>query len=139
MQSTCNFPKNVAVRVRPACPEGLAVSLRFESSKKNHFYYLLFVDRDGFADVSGDELLRTFDETRSTFIMDYDDPRLVFTGHITAKVQNNADLAGALRALNMFRGKCSFPEGYEEKLKSAASRGQNPHNYDVDVEIESAM
>jgi hypothetical protein len=136
MQSTSSFPSNVAVRVRPAGQDGLAVSVCFESQRKNHFYYPLFVNRDGFAEVSGDELLRTFDETRSMFMMDYDDPRLVFTGRITAVVLSNTDLERALDALDLFRGKCSFPTGYEENLRAAMARGQNPEGYRVDVQTE---
>jgi Domain of unknown function (DUF6881) len=139
LQESLEFPKSVTVRVRPAGHEGLAVSLCFESNRKNHFYYPLFVDRDGFAEVSGEELLRTFDEERSMFIMDYDDPRLVFTGRITAEVQSNADLEGALGAIEIFRGECSFPEGYEEKLRSAAARGQDPDQYRVEVEAKYAV
>jgi hypothetical protein len=136
MQSTCAFPNAVAVRVRPADQEGLAVSICFKSNKKNDFHFTLFVDSNGFAKVTGEELLRTFDEDRAMFIMDYQDPRLVFTGNITTKVLSNSELARSLSALDIYRGMCSFPTGYEKKLRSAATRGQCPDLYNIDVEVE---
>jgi hypothetical protein len=135
MESTLTFPRKVAVRVRPA-REGLAINLCFEASKKNNFHYTLFVDRDGCAEVSGAELLRTFDEDRSMFIMDYEDPRLTFTGRVTANVLNTSELHRSLGAFEIYRGKCEFPEGYEDKLRLAAARGQDPNQFRVDVIVD---
>ena len=135
MQSKSSFPRKVGVRVRPTAREGLAVALSFESSRKNHFHYTLFVDRDGFAEVSAEELLRTFDEDRSIFMMDYDDPRLVFTGRITATVMSTCELERALGAFDLYRGGFSFPIGYEDNLRLAIARGQDPEQFHVEIEV----
>jgi hypothetical protein len=95
----------------------------------------VFVDSPGTATVSGDELLKAFDQERQTFIMDYDDPRLAFAGKVTAKVLSTAELRSALDAFNMFRGEISYPNGYESRLIGALRRGQNPDAYEVEVQI----
>lgn len=77
------------------------MSLCFVSSAKNDFHYTLFTDDDGRAHATGEELLRNFDEERSTFIMDYGDPRRVFTGHINARVLSSAELAQTMAALTI--------------------------------------
>jgi len=116
----------------------LALRCLFASSrrKKNDLHYTLFTDHDGSAQVTGDELLHCFDEERSSFIMDYGDPRIVFSGGITASVMSNTELARAVAAFNVYRGTFSFPSDYEQHLKLAASRGQDPANYQVTLEIE---
>ncbi len=136
MHSTFTFPNRVSVSVNHGRAEGVAVNLRFEMHSKNNFDYMVFLNDDGFATVSAEELLRTFDEDRSMFIMDYDDPRLAFNGRITAKVLSTSELHSALEALETFRGKCSFPVGYESKLRNALADGQNPDEYRVEVNVD---
>jgi hypothetical protein len=133
MHSTSIFPSRVSVSANDARAEGLAINLRFEMHSKNSFDYTVFLNHEGRATVSAEELLRTFDEDRSMFIMDYDDPRLGFTGRITAKVLSTSELHSAVDALETFRGKCSFPVGYEGNLRAALARGQNPDEYQIEV------
>lgn len=136
MPSTTNIPARVTVTTRakgPSSPEGLCVCLRFEMRSKNSFSYVVFLDSHGATSASREEILSVFDEERQTFIMDYDDPRVSFTGRITAKVLNSEELKNALEAFQMFRGKLSFPENYEERLKAALRRGQTPSDYEVEV------
>lgn len=129
------IPNGVTVTARSnaASAEGLCVCLRFEMRSKNSYSYVLFLDSQGTASTSREELLTAFDEERQTFIMDYDDPRVVFTGTITAKALSSAELKSALEAFQMFRGKLSFPAHYEERVKAALRRGQNPDNYQLEV------
>ena len=133
MQSTTNIPARVTTRVKGPSPQCLCVCLRFEMRSKNSFSYVVFLDAHGTASASREEILSVFDEERQTFIMDYDDPRVAFTGKITAKVLSSAELKSALEAFLMFRGKLSFPEDYGERLKAALRREQNPDDYQVEV------
>ena len=135
MPSTTSFPDRVAVttRAKHASPAGLCVCLRFEMRSKNSFSYVVFLDSQGTASASREELLSVFDEERQAFIMDYDDPRIAFTGKITAKVLSSAELKSALDAFQMFRGKLSFPTNYEERLNVALRRGQNPDEWQLEV------
>jgi hypothetical protein len=102
--------------------------------RKNSFHYTVFVNASGTVEVSGSELLNTFEEDRAVFLMDYADPRTGFTGRISAKVLGAVELERAVQALEMFRGKVSFPSGYEVNLRAAAARGQSPDDYAVEVE-----
>lgn len=112
----------------PVPPSSLAVSIHFEMSKKNNFSYTTFVGEDGIARVSGEELLKTFDETRFLFLMDYVEPRSNFTGSITARVLSNSDLLRAIRAFERFHGKVQVPTDYEKDLRAAVSRARTLRN-----------
>jgi len=135
MASTTSIPSRVTITVRAkgASPEGLCVCLRFEMRSKNTFSYVAFLDSQGTASASREELLRVFDEERHAFIMDYDDPRIAFSGKITAKLLSPAELKSALEAFQMFRGKLSFPDNYEERLKAALRRGQKPDECQLEM------
>lgn len=128
------FPTQVIVHVNQRHPiEGLAVSLRFGMERKNSFSYMVFLDSKGSATVSQEELLGFFDEQRNAFIMDYGDPRLGFTGEISAKVLSTAELHAAADALRMFKGKLRYPAGYEDDLRTALMRGQEPGELLVEI------
>jgi len=127
-----DLPALVAIKVSPAPQFELAVRIRFGMSKKNDFYYVIFVDANGNAKVSAEELSQ-FDETRSVFLMDYVDPRSSFDGRITADVLSDLDLQREIAAFELFRGTVAFPKGYERNLGNAASRGQKPDDYGVEV------
>jgi hypothetical protein len=136
MLNIADFPKQVRVRVDGPFAEGVAVGIRFEMRRKNDFNYTVFLDETGAADVSAAELLKTFDEDRAAFLMDYVDPRTNFTGQVKARVLTDAELRRAVGALEMFRGKIPFPDGYEERLRAAVARGQDSKQYSVEVVVE---
>jgi hypothetical protein len=135
MEKEVSFPSRVSIQVHPADQDGLAVILRFKSSIKNDFDYIAFVDSTGRAELHGDELLRSFDEDRDFFIMDYADPRFVFTGQITAEVLSTVALEGAVDVLRQFTS-YSFPKDYKKNLRRAALQGQNPDKYQVAVDVQ---
>ncbi len=135
MASKCNLPKQVTIRVVPSPISGIAIGVYFEMGKKNNFGYTVFVDAGGIARIHIEEFLRTFDETRFLFLMDYVDPRSNFTGRVTAKVLSMSDLQRALRAFQAFDGKVPFPADYRKNLKAAIGRGQNPDDYRVEVQL----
>ena len=129
------FPKQIIVSTTGRPAEGVAIHLRFEMSHKNSFNYMAFLDRHGKVEISGEELLKAFDEERNTFIMDYVDPRIGFTGKIALQVFGIPELQSALEAFKMFNGKLSFPEHYEHRLKAAIDRGQDPDRYQLTLEV----
>jgi hypothetical protein len=131
------FPNEVVVRVAPPRAEGLAVALRFEMSRKNAYSYIVFVGATGVASVSGDELLRWFDQELDMFMMDYVDARTHFTGSITARVLSNEELARAIDASNLFERYRQYPQGYGSRLAAAAALGQDARNFVVTVETKS--
>jgi len=100
---------------------------------KNSFSYVVFIDDHGTASAHAEEFLKVFDEERQTFIMDYEDPRIVFAGKVTGRVLSTLDLQSALEAFQMFKGKLSFPDNYESRLREALRRGQNPEDYQLEV------
>jgi hypothetical protein len=130
------FPSCVTVRVTPPCPAGLAVRLRFGMNAKNSYSYLAFLNSQGIAQVSSDELLRTFAEERSIAIMDYVDPRIGFTGKIGAKIFDTNEILGAIHAYEMFKSVLSYPDNYEAQLKIALKAAQTPVPYKVEIQVD---
>ncbi len=128
------FPSHVVVKVLPACPEGLAVRLMFEMSEKNHFNYTVFVGSESVADVSGVELLRSFDDTRNIYIMDYNDPRLCFTGKIKGKILSHSDLKKKLEMYERFVDVYPLRADFKDKLRAALQLGQDPEKYIARIE-----
>jgi hypothetical protein len=118
-----DFPEKVLVHVRGPAPEGLAVALIFPMRLRNPFFYTVFVDAAGRAEVSDVELLAFFDQARAEFGAEYVDPRKGFMGEVRASVLGVLELESSLEALEMFRGKFVYPAGYEEKLRIAIGRG----------------
>ena len=50
----------------------------------------------------------------------------------------DAELKRALDALELYRGymSFSFPAGYEENLLAAAERGQDPDQYQLELDVQ---
>jgi hypothetical protein len=132
MTMPCDLPRQVTIQVAPPS-EGLAVSVTFEMWRKNHFTYTVFLGPDGVIELVGSDLLRSFDEDRALFLMDYDDPRSAFTGRIIAKVLTTSELERAVETFEVYRKYVSYPEGYEARLRASLARGQNPDEYRVEV------
>jgi len=65
--------------------------------------------------------------------MDYDDPRAGFTGRVSARVLSTSELEAAAKTFSTYRKYMAYPGGYESRLVSALSRGQNPASYAVKV------
>lgn len=133
MSTIQTFPKCVSIRVTPSSPPGIAVRLQFHMKRKNCFNYIVFSDSNGTAEVKSDKLLAVFDEERSAFLMDYENPREVFSGKITAKILSAKELESALAAYEVFRGKVSFPSDYAEHLKAALRLGDRIGSHKVEV------
>jgi hypothetical protein len=69
------IPEKFAITAEGKFKPGLAVRLRIKMSEKNDFNYVVFLNDNGYAQVTIKELLRSFDEDRKLFLMDYKDPR----------------------------------------------------------------
>jgi hypothetical protein len=126
------FPRNVIVKVSGPAPAGLAVVLIFPMRSRNPFFYTLFVDAAGHAQVSGEELLTFFDQARAQFVNEYVDPRAGFAGEVFAEVLGAVELESSREALEMFRGKFVYPPLYEEKLKAAILRGVEADAHEIE-------
>jgi len=133
---TNHFPSRVRVRVTGHQIKLIAVRVCFEMNEKNSFDYILFVGPSGVGEVCAHELLRAFDQERSESPMDYVEPRASFTGHATAVVMDNAELASAAEAFRMFKPFLIFPDGYESDLRAACALDQHPNEYHVELELE---
>lgn len=127
------IPETVILRATGDLKCGLAVRLRFSMSKKNDFYYTVFLDAKGQAEVSRGELLRSFDADRNFFLMDYCDPRILFSGQITAHVLTSGEIAKAIQARDMFK-KFPYPENYFENLKLALTASPDDGKVAIGVE-----
>ena len=135
------------------------IVFRFGMTRKNDHFYTVFLGPGGRAEVSGEELLRRFDQDCAMFIMDFDNPRGGFNGQVTPKVYSTDELRAALKAVEenkrlvskarltamlhcnlkgfrQLREYYSSPPGYEDKLKAAAVRGQNPEEFKVELTME---
>jgi hypothetical protein len=104
--------------------------------RKNPYDDLVFLGPDGLADISGEELLQDFYQEWELAMMDFIDPLTGFTGRVTAKVLSTEDLERTVKAYEMFRKCCKYPEGYEKNLRAALTRGRNPEEYQVELELE---
>jgi hypothetical protein len=123
------LPENISLRAVGPSPDGLAISLYFEMSIKNNFGYLAFLGHDGTATISKKELTDQFDEERNMFLMDYVDPRVAFTGKITAKVLGVEGIVRALEAFTLYRKHVAYPMDYEKNLRMALSKNPDPDHY----------
>lgn len=130
--SQAPFPQRVSVQVSGPAPEGLAVALIFPMRLRNPFFYTVFLDATGRAEVSDADLLAFFDQARLELPAGYVDPRKGFLGEVHAEVLGVVELQSSLEALEMFRGKFVYPQGYEEKLKVAIGRGAEADDHAVE-------
>ena len=128
------LPKRISVRTTHSSPEGLAVILLFKMKSKNDFSYIVFLDSNGIAEVFREDILKHFDEQRNVFIMDYIDPRIGFTGEMSAHILSSSELKGALSAFQMFRDKLWYPSKYEERLNKAIAQGQDSGGFKVELQ-----
>lgn len=136
MKPSAPLPNSIVVRVLPRPVEGVAVCLTLEMTVKNDFNYTIFLDHTGIIELGVSELVQAFDWTREFFVMDYSDPRTHFDGKISARVLSDSELAHAMTAFENFNGKYPFPENYEKNLRAAIRRGQNPADYDIELESD---
>jgi hypothetical protein len=129
------LPRQVSVHVNPPS-EGTAIGLRFKMSRKNDFGYVAFVDANGQATISADELLQQFYVDWELAIMDYIDPRTGFTGEISVRVLSTVELTGANKAYELFHKYVQYPVDYKRNLDSALKRRQNPADFSVTVDVQ---
>jgi len=113
------LPRKIIVRVTGDFRPGMVIGLRFGMSRKNDFYYRLYLDEDGQAQVERDELLRAFDEDRNMFLMDYAEPRAFFSGEIEAHVLTKEEIEAAIRAYDTFKIHWDYPPDYLSNLRKA--------------------
>ena len=131
----CLFPKAVTVRLSGSHAQGRAVTLRFGMRVKNDYTYTVFIGANGLKIISDGELLESFDASRSTFVMDYADPRTEFAGRITARVLKTADLLRAREALMMYHKHLPYPQDYEQQLSTALTLPNDPNERVVELEL----
>jgi hypothetical protein len=112
------IPEKVIVTAIGNFRSGLAICLKFSMSKKNDYYYIVFLNEEGKAEINTGDLLRSFDADRNFFLMDYVDPRAAFTGQIEAHVLSKEEIAKSIDARNIFK-KFPYPENYFENLNTA--------------------
>ncbi len=121
MIMSSKFPSRVVVRmVNGSFTDGNAVMLHFEMDVRNDYYYIVFVNANGLAEVSSAELLQWFDQDIAASPMEYVNPRGGFT-RVTARLMTAAEVQGALDAYRLFEN-CKafvFPPHYDQKLKAA--------------------
>gem|GEM_PF-6809997 len=113
------IPEKIVVRATGDYKPGQAVLLRFAMSRKNPYDYIVFLDEHGTANATKDELLRSFDEDRKLFGMDYCDPRQFLTGQIEAHLLSGEEVQGTLRAYDKFKSHYAYPADYLDNLKRA--------------------
>ena len=112
------FPNKVIVTAKGEFKPGLAIRLKFGMSKKNDYSYIAFLDSEGIAKVTKDELLRDFDESQKLFGMDYCNPREYFTGRIETHVLSKEEIERAISACGTFKN-CAYPPNHLANLKIA--------------------
>ena len=113
------IPEKIIITAKGEFMAGLAVSLKFGMGRKNDYYYIVFLDGDGKAQVGKDELLRSFDQSRKIFGMDYCDAREFLTGQIEAHVLSKEEIEGAISGYNKFKRYAIYPPKYLDNLKTA--------------------
>ena len=135
MEEKTRFPQYVVVRADSPQAIGLAVSLSFHMNKKNDFNYIVFLDANGQARVSQDELLEVFDKEGNVFLMDYANPRTAFTGKVSALILNASDIQQAFEAYQRYKSFLVYPDHYEDRLKAAIKQCEHISSYHLEVDI----
>ena len=113
------FPENIIVVARGQFQPGVAVRITFGMAEKNDFDYITFLDATGRAEISREQLLRSFDQERQFFLMDFADPRTAFNGDIQAELLTKEDVETAIEAYGKFSSHYDYPHGYLDGLKLA--------------------
>ena len=126
------IPKKIIVKAKGEKTSGVSVILKFKMLQKNDFDFIVFLDDSGKAEISRDDLLRSFDRDRNLFLMDFCDPRQVFTGQIEAWVATTDEIEGAIKSYELYKKHISYPPDCLEKLNKAA----NLVSSIISVEIE---
>ena len=98
---------------------GLAVALTFKSKVKNDFHYTAFLSDDGRAEIGKEELLEEFDQSRNFFLMDFGDPRIVFTGQIEARIWGRKNVEKAMETYLKFKSQWKYKPDYFDNLQKA--------------------
>ena len=96
--------------------------LRFEMKQKNNYSVVAFLDDEGKAELTGQDLLHLFNQDKDSFPMDYIDPFVGFTGQITAHVLGQRGIEQALDAYHTYKNMLSYPPGYELALVRAKNQ-----------------
>ena len=97
------FPEKIIITAKGEFKAGLAICLKFGMNQKNDYHYITFVNGEGRVEIGESELLKTFDETRNLFLMDYKDPREHFTGRIEAHVLDKTEIAVAITSIRQIQ------------------------------------
>lgn len=113
------IPEKVIVTAKGEFKPGLAVVLHFKTSEKNDYHYTVFLDNEGKAEIEKRELLREFDETRNLFLMDFKDPRAVFTGQIEPHIWSKDEVERAINTYDKFKAVYKYSPDYLDNLKRA--------------------
>ena len=113
------IPQKVIVTASGEFQPGVAVNLQFKASAKNDFNYIVFLNNEGRGEIQRSELLQDFDQARHFFVMDYNDPRIVFTGVIDARILSKKEVEDAIVAYNNFNPHWKYRPGYLDDLKRA--------------------
>ncbi len=119
------IPDKIKIKASGEFRTGLAIQLKFKMRKKNDYYYSVFLDETGCAEIKMDELLSSFDQDRHLFLMDYKDPRTEFTGVIEPHVLTKEEIAAQLRGheqdkkIPKYINQLVFPPRYWENLEKA--------------------
>jgi hypothetical protein len=127
------IPTKVIVTASGQFAPGLAVCLRFKMNIKNDYYYTVFLNSNGKAEVLKDELLHEFNRVANFSIMDYVNPEAAFTGAIEARILTDDDLNGAMQAYDKFKAQWQYPTQYLEQVSNAIS-ASSKSNCTVSVE-----
>jgi hypothetical protein len=111
-----NIPEKVIVTAK-GCAPGAAVLLCFKMVRKNDYYIVVFLDSEGRAELTQNQMLERFEAIARYAMMDYIGARGGFTGTIEAEVLAKQAIEDAIQAFE--RDSFDYPPGYLENLKSA--------------------
>lgn len=112
------LPEHLIVAAAGEFEAGLAVRLWFEMKEKKSFSIIVFL-LDEAVTLTKEDLLWEFDQIRSLFVMDYADPRELFTGKINADAMTEAQIMDAIAAYHHFSKVLQFPPEYLQNLEKA--------------------
>lgn len=126
------LPSRVVVESDPPV-QGAAVSLCFEMCRKNNYNYVVFLDANGCAEISHDELAAHFLAEHEFALMDYVPAKAGFTGKVSGRMWSRADLENAAKAYAAFHRFFPYPPGYEENLRGAMELRDIPESIVLNV------
>jgi len=113
---------------------GVMIHAGFGVIAKNAYHFIIGpTNHDGCVVITKDEVLKYADEQSKFGLMDYVNLRGGFSGEISLKVVNPAELVAALAAYDTFRMYAWYKPRYKENLEAALQKPETQSASEIKI------